>query len=291
MKKYMKYSTNIYNVYLKYFSPDDICVYSIDEVFIDVTHYLKTYQMKASQLATKVIHDIYKQTGITATCGVGTNLYLAKIAMDIVAKHATANKYGVRIACLDEEMYKKQLWNHKPLTDFWRVGKGYAKKLEANGMQTMGDVARCSIYNEDKLFKLFGINAELLIDHAWGIEPCTMESIKSYVPTTNSISSGQVLHCPYNYEKTKLIIKEMTELLVLDLVDKHVVTNQIVLDVGYDIENLTNKNIDYNGEITIDRYGRSVPKHAHGTINLDHKTSSNKLIGESVMKLYDRISL
>ena len=264
MKKYMKYSTNIYNVYLKYFSPDDICVYSIDEVFIDVTHYLKTYQMKASKLATKVIHDIYKQT-------------------------ATANKYGVRIACLDEEMYKKQLWNHKPLTDFWRVGKGYAKKLEANGMQTMGDVARCSIYNEDKLFKLFGINAELLIDHAWGIEPCTMESIKSYVPTTNSISSGQVLHCPYNYEKTKLIIKEMTELLVLDLVDKHVVTNQIVLDVGYDIENLTNKNIDYNGEITIDRYGRSVPKHAHGTINLDHKTSSNKLIGESVMKLYDRI--
>lgn len=197
----MKYSTNIYNVYLKYFSPDDICVYSIDEVFIDVTHYLKTYQMKASQLATKVIHDIYKQTGITATCGVGTNLYLAKIAMDIVAKHATANKYGVRIACLDEEMYKKQLWNHKPLTDFWRVGKGYAKKLEANGMQTMGDVARCSIYNEDKLFKLFGINAELLIDHAWGIEPSTMESIKSYVPTTNSISSGQVLHCPYNYEK------------------------------------------------------------------------------------------
>lgn len=209
--------------------------------------------------------------------------------MDIVAKHATANKYGVRIACLDEELYKKQLWNHKPLTDFWRVGKGYAKKFEANGMQTMGDVARCSIYNEDKLFKLFGINAELLIDHACGIEPCTMESIKSYVPTTNSISSGQVLHCPYNYEKTKLIIKEMTELLLLDLVDKHVVTNQIVLDVGYDIENLTNKNIDYSGEITIDRYGRSVQKHAHGTINLDHKTSSNKLIGESVMKLYDWI--
>ena len=289
MKYYMQYSTKIYNIYLKWFSAEDIYVYSIDEVFIDVTHYLKTYQMKASQLATKVIHDIYKQTGITATCGVGTNLYLAKIAMDIVAKHATANKYGVRIACLDEEMYKKQLWNHKPLTDFWRVGKGYAKKLEANGMQTMGDVARCSIYNEDKLFKLFGINAELLIDHAWGIEPSTMESIKSYVPTTNSISSGQVLHCPYNYEKTKLIIKEMTELLVLDLVDKNVVTNQIVLDVGYDIENLTNKNIDYNGEITIDRYGRSVPKHAHGTINLDHKTSSNKLIGESVMKLYDRI--
>ena len=289
MKKYMKYSTNIYNVYLKYFSPDDICVYSIDEVFIDVTHYLKTYQMKASQLATKVIHDIYKQTGITATCGVGTNLYLAKIAMDIVAKHATANKYGVRIACLNEEIYKKQLWNHKPLTDFWRVGKGYAKKLEANGMQTMGDVARCSIYNEDKLFKLFGINAELLIDHAWGIEPCTMESIKSYVPTTNSISSGQVLHCPYNYEDTKVIVKEMTELLTLDLVEKNLVTNQIVLTIGYDVENITNRNISYNGEVTTDRYGRKIPKHAHGTINLDHQTSSTKIIMDATMKLYERI--
>ena len=289
MNKYMKYSTEIYNIYLKYFSPDDICVYSIDEVFIDVTHYLQTYQMKASTLATKVIQKVYETTGITATCGVGTNLYLSKIAMDIVAKHTKANKYGVRIACLDEEMYKKQLWNHRPLTDFWRVGKGIAKKLEKNNMYTMGDVARCSINNEDKLFKLFGINAELLIDHAWGYEPCTMQSIKSYVPTTNSISSGQVLHCPYNYEKTKLIIKEMTELLVLDLVDRNLLTNQIVLTVGYDIENLTNKNIDYKGEITIDRYGRSVPKHAHGTINLDHKTSSNKIIGEAVMELYDRI--
>ena len=289
MNKYMKYSTEIYNIYLKYFSPDDICVYSIDEVFIDVTHYLQTYQMKASTLATKVIQKVYETTGITATCGVGTNLYLSKIAMDIVAKHVKPNKYGVRIACLDEEMYKKQLWNHRPLTDFWRVGKGIAKKLEKNNMYTMGDVARCSINNEDKLFKLFGINAELLIDHAWGYEPCTMQSIKSYVPTTNSISSGQVLHCPYNYEKTKLIIKEMTELLVLDLVDRNLLTNQIVLTVGYDIENLTNKNIDYKGEITIDRYGRSVPKHAHGTINLDHKTSSNKIIGEAVMELYDRI--
>ena len=289
MNKYMKYSTEIYNIYLKYFSPDDICVYSIDEVFIDVTPYLQTYKMKASTLATKVIQEVYETTGITATCGVGTNLYLSKIAMDIVAKHTKANKYGVRIACLDEEMYKKQLWNHRPLTDFWRVGKGIAKKLEKNNMYTMGDVARCSINNEDKLFKLFGINAELLIDHAWGYEPCTMQSIKSYVPTTNSISSGQVLHCPYNYEKTKLIIKEMTELLVLDLVDRNLVTNQIVLTVGYDIENLTNKNIDYKGEVTIDRYGRSVPKHAHGTINLDHKTSSNKIIGEAVMELYDRI--
>ena len=289
MKKYMKYSTDIYNIYLKYFSADDIYVYSIDEVFIDVTHYLQTYQMKASSLATKVVHDVYETTGITATCGVGTNLYLAKIAMDIVAKHATANKYGVRIACLDEKMYKQQLWEHKPLTDFWRVGKGIAKKLEKNNMHTMGDVARCSITNEDKLFKLFGINAELLIDHAWGYEPCTMQSIKSYVPTTKSLCSGQVLHCPYNYEKTKLIIKEMTELLALDLVDKHLVTNQLVLTVGYDIENLSDSSIKYNGEITIDRYGRNVPKHAHGTQNIDHYTSSNKIIGEAVIKLYERI--
>ena len=289
MNKYMKYSTEIYNIYLKYFSPDDIYVYSIDEVFIDVTHYLQTYKMKASTLATKVIQDVYETTGITATCGVGTNLYLAKVAMDIVAKHAKANRFGVRIACLDEEMYKKKLWNHKPLTDFWRVGKGISKKLEQNNMFTMGDVARCSINNEDKLFKLFGINAELLIDHAWGYEPCTMHSIKSYVPSTNSLSSGQVLHCPYNYEKTKLIIKEMTELLVLDLVDKHLVTNQLVLDIGYDIDNLTNSNINYKGEITVDRYGRNIPKHAHGTENLDHKTSSNKIISDAMMKLYDRI--
>ena len=289
MNKYMKYSTEIYNIYLKYFSPDDIYVYSIDEVFIDVTHYLQTYKMKASTLATKVIQEVYGTTGITATCGVGTNLYLSKVAMDIVAKHAKANKYGVRIACLDEKMYKQQLWNHKPLTDFWRVGKGIARKLKQNNIHTMGDLARYSIHNEDKLFKLFGINAELLIDHAWGYEPCTMQSIKSYIPTTNSISSGQVLHCPYNYEKTKLIIKEMAELLALDLVDKHLVTNQLVLDVGYDINNLTDSNIDYKGEITVDRYGRSVPKHAHGTENLDHKTSSNKIIGEAVIKLYDRI--
>ena len=289
MNKYMKYSTEIYNIYLKYFSPDDIYVYSIDEVFIDVTHYLQTYKMKASTLATKVIQDVFETTGITATCGVGTNLYLAKVAMDIVAKHAKANKFGVRIACLDEEMYKKQLWNHKPLTDFWRVGKGISKKLEQNNMFTMGDVARCSISNEDKLFKLFGINAELLIDHAWGYEPCTMQSIKSYIPSTNSISSGQVLHCPYNYEQTKLILKDMTELLVLDLVDKRLVTNQLVLDVGYDIDNLTNSNINYKGEITVDRYGRNVPKHAHGTENLDHKTSSNKIISDAMMKLYDRI--
>ncbi len=285
----MKYSTNIYNIYLKYFSPDDIYVYSIDEVFIDVTNYIKTYKMKASGLATKVVQEVYKETGITATCGVGTNLYLAKVAMDIVAKHAKPNHYGVRIACLDEQIYKQKLWNHKPLTDFWRVGKGIAKKLEQNGMHTMGDIARCSIQNEDKLFKLFGINAELLIDHAWGYEPCTIESIKAYKPANNSICAGQVLHCPYNYEKTKVIIKEMAELLALDLVDKKLVTDQLVLTVGYDIENINNNRINYKGEITIDRYGRNIPKHAHGTINLDHKTSSTKIIEKMATELYDRI--
>ena len=289
MKKYMKYSLGIYNIYLKYFSAEDIFVYSVDEVFIDATHYLNTYKMKASDLATKVIQDVYKTTGITATAGVGTNLYLAKIAMDIVAKHVKENNHGVRIACLNEMMYRKQLWNHRPLTDFWRVGKGIAKKLELNGIFTMGDVARCSINNEDKLYKLFGINAELLIDHSWGYEPCTMKDIKSYKPSTNSISSGQVLHCPYDYEKTKLIIKEMTENLVLELVEKHLVTNQIVITVGYDIDNLSNKNISYKGEVTEDRYGRKVPKHAHGTINLEHKTSSTKLIMNSAVELFDRI--
>ena len=291
MNKYMNYSIDIYNIYLEYFSQEDIYVYSIDEVFIDVTHYLKTYKMKASTLATKIIQEVYKKTGITATCGVGTNLYLSKVAMDIVAKHTKPNKYGVRIACLDENMYKHKLWNYRPLTDFWRVGKGIAEKLEKNNMHTMGDVARCSIYNEDKLFKLFGINAELLIDHAWGYEPCTMESIKSYVPTTNSLSSGQVLHCPYNYEKTKLIIKEMTELLALELVDKHLVTKQLVLDIGYDIENLTNPIIRrlYNGKITIDNYGRKVPKHSHGTINLDYNTSSSRILSKKCLELYDRI--
>ena len=265
MAYYMKYSTNIYNIYLKWFSPEDIYVYSIDEVFIDVTHYLRTYNMKARELVTKVIQDVYENTGITATAGIGTNLYLCKVAMDIVAKHAQPNKNGVRIAGLDEMTYRRLLWNHRPLTDFWRVGKGYAKKLEARRIYTMGDIARLSIENEDLLYKLFGINAELLIDHAWGYEPCTIDQIKSYKPLSNSISSGQVLHCPYDYEKTKLIVKEMTELLTLDLVEKNLVTNQIVLTVGYDVENLTDKFISnlYNGEITTDRYGRKIPKHAH----------------------------
>lgn len=291
MGLYMKYSTNIYKIYLKYFSPEDIYVYSIDEVFIDVTHYLKTYKSTPKELTTKVINDILKTTGITATAGIGTNMYLCKVAMDIVAKHTQADKNGVRIAGLDEMTYRKLLWEHRPLTDFWRLGKGYARKLEANRIYTMGDIARTSINNEELLYKLFGINAELLIDHAWGYEPCTIKSVKAYTPTNNSISSGQVLHCPYNYEKTKLIVKEMTELLTLDLVQKNILTDQIVLTIGYDIENLTDpgRRRLYSGDITIDHYGREVPKHAHGTINLDHKTSSTKIILDATMELYERI--
>lgn len=291
MAYYMKYSSKIYNIYLKYFSSDDIYVYSIDEVFIDVTHYLKTYNMGAKELVTKVIQDVYQTTGITATAGIGTNLYLCKIAMDIVAKHVNPDKNGVRIAGLDEMTYRKLLWSHRPLTDFWRVGKGYAKRLEEHGMYTMGDVAKMSVKNEELLYKLFGVNAELLIDHAWGWENVTIESIKAYRPATNSICSGQVLHCPYNYENTKLILKEMTELLALDLVEKGLVTNQIVLEIGYDVDNLKNQAISskYNGEITTDKYGRKVPKHAHGTINIDHQTSSSKVLTEHIIKLYEQI--
>lgn len=291
MSFYMEYSTKIYNIYLKWFSAEDIYVYSIDEVFIDVTHYLKTYNMTPRELATNVIQDVLQQTGITATAGIGTNLYLCKVAMDIVAKHTVADKNGVRIAGLDEMAYRKFLWNHRPLTDFWRVGKGISRSLEKHGMYTMGDVARASIKNEELLYKLFGINAELLIDHAWGYEPCTIESIKSYKPVMNSISSGQVLHCPYNYEKTKLIVKEMTELLTLDLVKKNLITSKLVLDIGYDVSNLSNLNISnvYDGEITLDRYGRKVPKHAHGTVNIDHKTASTKIITNKVMELYENI--
>ena len=291
MSYYMEYSTRIYNIYLKWFSADDIYVYSIDEVFIDVTHYLQTYKITPRELVTKVIKNVYDETGITATAGIGTNLYLCKVAMDIVAKHITPDKNGVRIAGLDEMTYRKYLWNHRPLTDFWRVGKGISRKLEKNGIFTMGDVARTSEKNEELLYKLFGINAELLIDHAWGYEPCTIESIKSYKPVTNSISSGQVLHCPYNYEKTKLIVKEMTELLTLDLVKKNLVTSKMVLTIGYDIENLSNPEISksYLGEVTLDHYGRKVPKSAHGTINIDHKTSSTKIITNSVMELYEKI--
>ncbi len=291
MAKYMEYSTLIYSIYLKYVSPEDIYPYSIDEVFIDITNYLKTLKATPRQMVTAMIYDVFETTGITATAGIGTNMYLAKIAMDIGAKKIKADKNGVRIAELDEMRYRKLLWSHRPITDFWRVGKGYAKKLEQYNMYTMGDVARCSVKNEDLLYKLFGINAELLIDHSWGYEPCTMKDVKNFKPASNSISSGQVLHCPYNYEKTKLIVKEMTDLLVLDLVDKNLVTNQIVLTIGYDVENLTNTEISktYKGEITTDRYGRNIPKHAHGTINLKERTSSTKIIIQAIEELYERI--
>ena len=297
MAKYIEYSTRVYNIYLKYVAPEDIHVYSIDEVFMDVTGYLQTANLSAKELAMKMIHEVFQMIGITATAGIGTNLYLCKIAMDIVAKHISADKDGVRIAELDEMTYRRILWTHKPLTDFWRVGRGYAKKLEESGIFTMGDVARCSVgkkneyYNEDLLYKLFGINAELLIDHAWGFEPCTIADVKSYKPTTNSLGSGQVLQCPYHYDKARLIVREMTDNLVLDLVDKSLVTDQMVLTIGYDIENLSNSEIrnKYHGSITTDHYGRQVPKHAHGTINLSRQTSSTKLIIEAVMDLYTRI--
>ena len=291
MAYYMKYSTDIYNIYLKYLSPDDIYVYSIDEVFCDITDYLKLYRLTPKELTTKIIKDVFETTGITATAGIGTNMYLAKVSMDIVAKHTKPNDFGVRIACLDEITYRKKLWEHKPLTDFWRVGKGYVNKLEKYNIYTMGDIARCSLENEDLLYKLFGVNAELLIDHAWGYEPCTIKDVKSYKPLTTSLSSGQVLHCPYDYKKTKIIVSEMMELLSLDLVDKHLVTDQLTLTIGYDIENLSNPSIseNYDGEITIDHYGRKIPKHSHGTINLEFKTSSTKILLESIISLYERI--
>ncbi len=291
MALYMKRSTEIYNIYLKYVAPTDIHVYSIDEVFMDVTNYLATCRCTARELTMTIIQDVLKTTGITATAGIGTNLYLCKIAMDIEAKHIAPDQDGVRIAELDEQSYRRQLWTHRPLTDFWRVGKGYAKKLEANGLFTMGDVARCSIRDEERLYKLFGINAELLIDHAWGWEPCTIADIKAYKPESNSVGSGQVLQCPYPFEKAKLVVWEMTELLVLDLVRKGLVTDQLILTVGYDIDNLTDPNIanSYTGEVTIDRYGRKIPKAAHGTANLDRQSSSTKKIVEAVMTLFDRI--
>ena len=291
MAYYMEYSTRIYNVYLKYVAPEDIIVYSIDEVFMDVTDYLNTYNLSPHDLAMKIILDVLETTGITATAGIGTNLFLCKVAMDIVAKHIPADKNGVRIAELDEMGFRRELWSHQPLTDFWRVGRGYAKKLEQNGMFTMGDVARCSIQNEDLLYQLFGKNAELLIDHAWGWEPTTIEAIKAYRPSTNSLGSGQVLHCPYEADKAKLVLREMADLLVLDLVDKGLVTDQIVVTVGYDIENLTDpeRSKKYHGAIVKDHYGRQIPKHAHGTANLDSHTSSTKKIMSAASELFDRI--
>ena len=286
MSYYIKYSTDIYNVYLKHLSKDDIFVYSIDEVFCDITPYLSYNKQTAEEFITKIIHDIYQTTGITATAGIGTNLYLAKVAMDIVAKQKQADKFGVRIAYLDEMSYRKSLWDKKPLTLFWRVGIGYAKKLEEKGLYTMGDIARCSLDNEDLLYKLFGVNAETLIDHAWGFEPCTIKDIKNYKPNNNSISMGQVLHCPYEYKKTKLIIKEMADSLSLDLVAKSLVRIQLGLMIGYDIENITPS---YKGEIIKDHYGRNIPKYSNGTINLSHKTSSSKYITEELLNLFERI--
>lgn len=286
MAHYIKYSTKIYGIYLKYFAPEDIHVYSIDEVFIDATRYLKNYKMSPYDLTLKIIRNILKETGVTATAGIAPNLFLCKVAMDIFAKKIVPDKDGVRIAELDVETYRKLLWDHKPLTDFWRIGRGYANKLESMGLYTMGDIALFSLKNEDFLYKVFGINAELLIDHAWGIEPCTMENIKKYRPMNKSIGTGQVLHEAYSSEKGLLITKEMIELLSLDLVDKKLLTSQIVLTVGYDIENLKNS---YNGEIMVDYYGREIPKHAHGTINLKKPTASTIKLTDAIVSLYKKI--
>ena len=297
MAMYMETSAKIYEIYLKYVAPEDIHVYSVDEVFLDLTPYLKNSGATAYEYVRRMIQDVLQTTGITAAAGIGTNLYLCKVAMDIVAKHVDADADGVRIAQLDELTYRKLLWDHRPLTDFWRVGHGYARKLEKHGLFTMGDIARCSLgkpgefYNEDLLFRLFGVNAELLIDHAWGCESCTIADIKAYRPETNSLSSGQVLHCAYPARKAKLVTREMTDLLVLELVDKGLVTDQMVLTVGYDIDNLldSERQKKYHGAVVTDHYGRKIPKHAHGTANLSGFTSSTREITEAVMALYDRI--
>lgn len=291
MALYMEYSNRIYSIYLRYFSRDDIHIYSCDEVFIDVTNYLGMYKMTAHDLTIKIIREVLSETGITATAGIGTNLFLAKVAMDIVAKKMPADKDGVRIAELDEMGFRRQLWEHRPLTDFWRVGRGYAKTLEQNGMYTLGDVADRSTYDEDTLYKLFGMNAELLIDHAWGIEPTTIADIKAYKPRNNSLSNGQVLQEPYSYEKARIIVHEMADELSLSLAENNLVTDKLTLTIGYDTESLTEPQIAaaYRGEITTDFYGRSIPKHAHGTENLDRKTFSPRTIGEGAVRLFDRI--
>lgn len=298
MAHYMEFSTRIYQIYLKYIAPEDIHVYSIDEVFIDATDYLGIYKLSARELAMKMILDVLESTGITATAGIGTNLYLCKIALDIQAKHIPADHNGVRIAELDEMSYRRLFWSHRPLTDFWRIGKGYAKKLEDHGLYTMGDIARCSLgsvtdrYNEDMLYKLFGVNAELLIDHAWGYEPCTIADIRAYKPESNSLGSGQVLKCPYTFQKAKLVVREMADSLALDLVDKKLMTDQIVLTVGYDVENLSDPGIrgGYSGAVSTDRYGRQIPKHANGTANLGKYSSSSKLIIDAASGLFERIT-
>ncbi len=292
MRLYEEYSSRIYATYLKYVSSEDIIVYSIDEVFIDVTDYLRTYGMTAHELTMTMVRDVLYNTGVTATAGIGTNLFLAKIAMDIEAKKSKPDKDGVRIAALDEMTFREKLWTHRPLTDFWRIGKGISQKLEAMQLFTLGDVARASLnpYCEDRLYKTFGVNAELIIDHAWGWEPVTVEDIRQYRPSTSSISSGQVLQCPYDFEKGRLIVREMTELLVLDLVRKHVVTKQIVLDIGYDRESLEGeRGRKYTGSVVMDPYGRKIPKAAHGTGNMDGYTSSTHVIMSAVLDVYDRV--
>ena len=293
MAHYMEVSGRIYGIYLRHIAPEDIHVYSIDEVFIDATDYLKAYKLSAHDFARKLIREVLAETGITATAGIGPNLYLCKIAMDIEAKHSPADADGVRIAELDEMSYRRKYWTHRPLTDFWRVGRGIAARLEAAGMYTMGDIARCSIgkpwerYNEDVLYKIFGVNAELLIDHAWGWEPCTMADIKAYKPASNSLSSGQVLMEPYSFAKARVVVLEMTQQLVLDLVDKHLLTDQIVLSVGYDTASLDGA--EFRGNVARDWYGRAVPKPAHGSVNLPRQTSSTRIISEAVTELFDRI--
>ena len=298
MALYLDYSTRIYQIYLKYIAPEDIHVYSIDEVFLDVTHYLGTYGITPRQLAARMIRDVQDTTGIPAAGGIGTNLYLCKVAMDIVAKHIDSDAEGMRIAELDELTYRQLLWDHTPLTDFWRIGHGYAKKLAANGLYTMGDIARCSLggpedfYNEELLYRLFGINAELLIDHAWGYEPCTMADIKAYQPENSSVGSGQVLQHPYPFEKARRIVREMADSLALDLVARELTASQLVLTIGYDRENLTDPHtrLSYQGQVTTDRYGRRVPKSAHGSVNLSRRTSSARIIVKAALELYDSIA-
>lgn len=296
MARYMEISTQIYKIYLKYIAPEDIHVYSIDEVFMDVTNYLGTYEMTPRELAMTMIKDIYKETGITGTAGIGTNMYLCKVAMDIVAKHMPADENGVRMAELDEHSYRELLWDHTPITDFWRVGRGYAKKLEKMGLYTMGDIARCSLgserdfYNEELLYKTFGINAELLIDHAWGYEPCTMDLVKAYKPESTSLSQGQVLMEPYTFEKGRVIVKEMSDALAMQLMEKGLYTDQIVLSIGYDMQSLADPEVakKYKGDVSRDFYGRLVPKHAHGTANLGEYTCSSDAIIEAALSVYDR---
>ena len=288
MAYYMEYSTRIYQIYLKYIAPEDIVVYSIDEVFMDVTDYLNTYKLSAHDLAMKIILDVLETTGITATAGIGTNLFLCKVAMDIVAKHIPADKNGVRIAELDEQSYRYLLWNHRPLTDFWMTGPGTVKRLEAHGIYTMGDLARFSIHGEDRLYEIFGVDAEILIDHAWGYEPCGMEQIKSYKPSTNSISEGQVLTCPYPNDKAKLIVREMAEILMFRLTEKKLVTESITLEIGYDRENVDKGG--YRGLTQADRYGRIIPKAAHGTVRFDAPTNLGSTIINESAKLFERIT-